>query len=138
MLVKLLLVLVVSLRIISGSKTSLFERVRESEEDDLSLLITALSSKLGVSTYDGRSTQLNCLAALVDPLHHHVLSGNFFKRLGKVPVYKIFISESEDLISPNYVTLSSIRQARKQGCKAYLILLANGLQLARFLRFVDR
>nr|QEI46869.1 ionotropic receptor 68a [Galleria mellonella] len=55
-----------------------------------------------------------------------------------VPLVMIVVEEFEDLLSPNFDTLESLREARKEGCDPYLILLANGLQTSRLLRFGDR
>lgn len=48
------------------------------------------------------------------------------------------VEDREDLLSPNYYTLESLRAARKDGCNVYIILLANGFQAARLLKFGDR
>lgn len=48
------------------------------------------------------------------------------------------MEDYEDLLSPNFDTLESLRETRKDGCNVYVILLANGLQTARLLRFGDR
>ncbi|GBP17202.1 Glutamate receptor ionotropic, delta-2 [Eumeta japonica] len=51
---------------------------------------------------------------------------------------QIVVAEYEDLLSPNYLTLESLRRARKDGCNLYVIFLANALQTTRLLRFGDR
>jgi hypothetical protein len=48
------------------------------------------------------------------------------------------VEDYEDLLSPNFDTLESLREARRDGCNVYIILLANGYQTARLLRFGDR
>nr|AXF48871.1 ionotropic receptor IR40 [Lobesia botrana] len=55
-----------------------------------------------------------------------------------VTIVMTVVEEYEDLLSPNFDTLESLRQARKDGCNVYVILLANGLQASRLLRFGDR
>ncbi|XP_045491721.1 glutamate receptor ionotropic, kainate glr-3 [Colias croceus] len=55
-----------------------------------------------------------------------------------MPFVTIVVEEREDLLSPNFYTLESIRQAKKDGCNVYLIILANGLQATRLLTFGDR
>ena len=47
------------------------------------------------------------------------------------------VQDNEDLLSPNYRTLKVIRQVRKEGCRSYFLLFANGIQLARLFRFGD-
>ncbi|KOB69888.1 putative chemosensory ionotropic receptor IR68a, partial [Operophtera brumata] len=55
------------------------------------------------------------------------------------PVYlNIVVEEREDLLSPNFITLESLREVRRAGCNVYVILLANGFQASRLLRFGDR
>lgn len=51
---------------------------------------------------------------------------------------KIHVPESEDLFSPKSSIQQSLEQGKKQGCQLYLILLANGLQTARLLKYGDR
>lgn len=48
------------------------------------------------------------------------------------------VEEHEDLLSPNFNTLESLREARRDGCNMYVIFLANGLQVSRLLKFGDR
>ncbi|XP_039292533.1 uncharacterized protein LOC111064372 [Nilaparvata lugens] len=52
--------------------------------------------------------------------------------------FQVLIDEAEDLLAPNYKTLVMIQEIRRAGCNVYFILLANGDQAARFLRFGDR
>ena len=50
---------------------------------------------------------------------------------------QVMVQDNEDLLSPNYRTLKVIRQVRKEGCRSYFLLFANGIQLARLFRFGD-
>lgn len=51
---------------------------------------------------------------------------------------QILVNESEDLLSPNYDTVKVIHEVKKNSCNLYVIFLANGEQIARFLEFGDR
>lgn len=48
------------------------------------------------------------------------------------------VEDYEDLLSPNFITLESLREARKEGCNVYVVMLANGVQAVRLLKFGDR
>ncbi|XP_066996219.2 ionotropic receptor 21a [Anabrus simplex] len=48
------------------------------------------------------------------------------------------VSENEDLLEPNYKTLSVVEKVRHCGCQIYIILISNGWQLSRLLRYGDR
>lgn len=52
--------------------------------------------------------------------------------------FQVKIEESEDLLAPNYWTVKTIQKVRAEGCNFYIILLANGNQAFRFLRFGDK
>ncbi|PSN33061.1 Ionotropic receptor 68a [Blattella germanica] len=80
---------------------------------------------------------INCLAIINDDIHQDVFGGYFFKQL-HLPYYKVLIQEKEDLQSPNFKTLSVIRQVKRSGCKVYILLISNGSKVARFLKFGDR
>ncbi|XP_047988207.1 glutamate receptor ionotropic, delta-2 [Leguminivora glycinivorella] len=82
---------------------------------------------------------VTCAAVVCDAAHLGVWRGALWRRLSPpLPVVMIVVEEYEDLLSPNFDTLEALRQARKDGCNVYVILLANGLQAARLLRFGDR
>lgn len=48
------------------------------------------------------------------------------------------MKDSEDLLAPNYRSVKVIEEVRRAGCNVILILLANGDQASRLLRFGDR
>ncbi|CAG2059415.1 unnamed protein product [Timema podura] len=79
-----------------------------------------------------------CLGIITDQAHQDVFNTAFFRKLGDTPYLKVLVKDNEDLLSPNYGTLEVIRQIRKDGCHSYVILLSNGAQMARLLRFGDR
>lgn len=83
-------------------------------------------------------SDLNCLAVICDETYQDVFGRHFFDKMNEVPFYKVLVSDSEDLLSPDYDTLSTIRKIRRNGCHTYVILMANGNQVGRLLRFGDR
>ncbi|XP_075969996.1 ionotropic receptor 68a [Anticarsia gemmatalis] len=85
-----------------------------------------------------KNYEVTCMSIICDEVYLNVFSGALFRRTAAVPFVMTVVEDYEDLLSPNFVTLESLREARKEGCNVYVILLANGLQAARLLRFGDR
>ncbi|XP_045783233.1 glutamate receptor ionotropic, kainate glr-3 [Maniola jurtina] len=85
-----------------------------------------------------RNDIVTCVTIVCDTVYLSVFEGALFKRTITVPFVIVVVKESEDLLSPNFDTLESLRESRKDGCNVYIIILANGLQLTRLLRFGDR
>lgn len=52
--------------------------------------------------------------------------------------FQIFVEEYEDLLAPQDDIQEVLAEANEMDCQMYIILLANGLECARFLRFGDR
>nr|QEE82777.1 ionotropic receptor 3 [Conogethes pinicolalis] len=82
--------------------------------------------------------EITCMTFVCDAVYLNVFDGDLFKRTAAVPIVMIVVEDYEDLLSPNFDTLESLREARKDGCNVYVIFLANGLQTSRLLRFGDR
>ncbi|XP_054260470.1 ionotropic receptor 21a-like [Macrosteles quadrilineatus] len=55
-----------------------------------------------------------------------------------IPVFLVLVKEAEDLLAPNYHTVRVMEQVRRDNCNLYIILLANGRQAVRLLRFGDK
>ncbi|XP_052737668.1 glutamate receptor ionotropic, kainate glr-3, partial [Bicyclus anynana] len=85
-----------------------------------------------------RTDAVTCVTVVCDTVYLSVFEGTLFRRTITVPFVMIVVEESEDLLSPNFDTLESLRESRKDGCNVYVIILANGLQVTRLLRFGDR
>ncbi|XP_049867277.1 glutamate receptor ionotropic, kainate glr-3 [Pectinophora gossypiella] len=85
-----------------------------------------------------RKHDVTCFAFICDPIYLNVFNGALFRRTFAVPYVMTVVEEYEDLLSPNFDTLESLREVRRDGCNVYVILLANGLQTTRLLRFGDR
>ncbi|XP_050319942.1 glutamate receptor ionotropic, kainate glr-3 [Bactrocera neohumeralis] len=52
--------------------------------------------------------------------------------------YFLNVPPTEDLLAPNYQMVRVLKQIRKQNCEFMLVTLLNGLQVQRFLRFVEK
>ncbi|KAJ8725946.1 hypothetical protein PYW08_004131 [Mythimna loreyi] len=102
------------------------------ERKDLDYLLIDLLNVLA------RDYEVTCVAIICDEVYLNVFAGPLFRRTARVPYVMTVVEDYEDLLSPNFVTLESLRAARKEGCNVYVILLANGLQASRLLRFGDR
>ncbi|GAB0087754.1 Ionotropic glutamate receptor [Sergentomyia squamirostris] len=97
---------------------------------DLDTLTTSILLKLDPG---------NCFAIITDQQYYQILRENLFtKGTEEFPIYVVLVSDSEDLLSPNYKTVKMLQEIRKAGCQAYVIYLANGIQMERFFRFGDR
>lgn len=80
----------------------------------------------------------HCYACITDPLNENTLSGKFFSLIKQFPWYVVTVSDSEDLYAPNYRTVAALKEIRANKCDVYVILLQNGIQAERFLRFGDK
>lgn len=96
---------------------------------DLEPLVTAIILK---------APNFKCMAVICDEIYQDVFGSHFFDRIKHATFFKILVAETEDLLSPNYNTLSTIRKIRRNSCQTYVILLSNGEQVKRFLRFGDK
>lgn len=79
-----------------------------------------------------------CLSFITDEVYLNLFRGEWFNTFINSSYLVVVVKSNEDLLSPNYETLKSIRQVRKDGCQAYILLISNGIQLSRFLQFGDR
>lgn len=118
------------LRCCSSDDTSL-NRILRSEE--LFESIELLSSDLLYQMDSG-----HCYVLVTDPLYSEILQVKLFTEIERSSYFVIQVRFSEDLMSPRNATVAALREAHRSGCGCYLIYLANGIQMIRFLRFVDR
>ncbi|KAJ2953036.1 hypothetical protein O0L34_g7426 [Tuta absoluta] len=125
-----LFVLVMLISSTQGDSSTIYKELQE--DKDLEFLLIDLLNGL-IKKHD-----VTCVAFICDPVYLNVFEGALFKRTRRVPYVMTVVEEYEDLLSPNYDTLESLREVRKEGCNVYVILLANTLQTTRLLRFGDR
>lgn len=81
----------------------------------------------------------HCYTLITDPLYLAILRSELFQELShssyfviNVPFNEDFLQTTEDKI------INTLKEANKVGCKCYLIYLANGNQMERFFRFINR
>ncbi|CAH0554746.1 unnamed protein product [Brassicogethes aeneus] len=81
----------------------------------------------------------NCIAVITDPMNNEIFITEWYKRFGLfISFIMINIEENEDLLTPYENTKESLMLAKTEGCQLYIILLSNGMQLSRLLRYGDR
>ena len=80
-----------------------------------------------------------CVVLLSDDIYSGTFSKSWFRRFGPYITFIVLnVEEYEDLLSPFDETKSALTTAKNEGCQMYIILVSNGLQVARLLRFGDR
>lgn len=119
-----------SFRSCSSDSISL-DKILRSEEmfENIELLSSDLLYKLDAG---------HCYTLITDPLYSEILQIKLFNAIGRSTYFVIQIPFNEDMMSPRNATLRALREAHRAGCSCYLIYLANGIQLSRFLKFIDR
>ncbi|XP_063218686.1 ionotropic receptor 21a-like [Bacillus rossius redtenbacheri] len=79
----------------------------------------------------------SCAALISDRANQDIFSSKIFGNL-KLSYLKVLVDEKEDLLSPNYITLRVVEKIYSSNCSIYIILLSNGNQMSRFLKFSER
>uniref|UniRef100_A0A3F2ZDA7 Ionotropic glutamate receptor L-glutamate and glycine-binding domain-containing protein n=1 Tax=Lutzomyia longipalpis TaxID=7200 RepID=A0A3F2ZDA7_LUTLO len=111
-----------------GSKENTFNKFNL--HDGLDTLTTSILSKLDPKV---------CFAILTDRQYYDILRESIFRSgTESYPVYLVLVSDSDDLLSPNYRTVRMLQEMRRVDCGVYVIYLANGIQMERFFRFGDK
>lgn len=80
----------------------------------------------------------HCYTIITDPLYQEILQPKLFQEISESTYFVLKIPFNEDMLNPNEKMLLTLHEARTAGCRCYLIYLANGIQMERFLRFIDR
>ncbi|XP_053663227.1 uncharacterized protein LOC128712357 [Anopheles marshallii] len=80
----------------------------------------------------------HCYAILFDEVYESVLNEYFFHRIHRAARYIVKIAEDEDTFNPRPGLKCILENIRRVGCGGYVILMANGIQLERLLRFGDK
>lgn len=79
----------------------------------------------------------HCYTLITDPLYQNILQPDFFKGVERSSYFIIRVPFHENMSSPEASVLKPLTEARRTDCQTYLIYLANGIQMERFLRFID-
>lgn len=80
----------------------------------------------------------HCYTVITDPLYQEILVPKLFRDISHSAYFVVKIPFNEDMLRPNLHIQITLQEARKAGCRCYLMFLANGIQMERFLRFIDR
>lgn len=115
----------------SKCEEAYIEKILRSEEvfENIGILTTDLLYKIDPG---------HCYTLITDPLYFNLLQPKLFQELGRSTYFVIRVRFNEDMITPKNKTIATLRAARRAGCRCYLIYLANGIQMSRFLRYIDR
>lgn len=114
----------------TGDKSSLDKILRTEEMLEH---ITVLTTDLLYKLHPG-----HCYTLITDPLYQEILLPKLFREIGHSTYFVVKIPFNEDMLMPNLHIQITLEEARKAGCRCYLMYLANGIQMERFLRFIDR
>lgn len=79
----------------------------------------------------------HCYTIITDPLYEPILKEEFFKGMQKYSYFIVNVPFNEDMYSPDVSIKETLMEARKSGRKLYLIYLSNGIQMQRFVRYID-
>lgn len=117
-------------RFCCGDDASL-EKILRTEEtfESIGLLSSDLLYKLDPG---------HCYTLVTDPLYSDILQVKLFREISRSTYFVVRVRFNEDLMTPKNDTMAALDEANKAGCQCYLIYLANGIQMSRFLRFIDR
>ncbi|VEN59913.1 unnamed protein product [Callosobruchus maculatus] len=108
-----------------------FENVSEHDDGSLGLLLQEIMLKT-LEPY-------KCISITMDPIYSEIFDTQWFEKFSTAVSYiTIHVEENEDLLSPNDETRRSLMLAKKDSCQLYIILIANGIEAARLLRFGER
>ncbi|KAJ6650184.1 Glutamate receptor ionotropic, delta-1, partial [Pseudolycoriella hygida] len=80
----------------------------------------------------------DCYAIVTDKIYQSILSAKLFKSVSQTTYLIVLVPDFMDTLRPEPIFLLSLMQAQRSGCGTFLIYLANGIQMERFLRFVDQ
>lgn len=80
----------------------------------------------------------HCYTLVTDPLYGEILQAKLFQEISRSTYFVVRVRFNEDMMSPKNDTMAALKEAYKAGCKCYLIYLSNGIQMNRFLKFIDR
>ncbi|XP_055912429.1 ionotropic receptor 21a [Eupeodes corollae] len=98
--------------------------------EELSLLVSEIMHKTNV---------FRCFAIITDDTYYKIFGQTVFEKYRRKLNSNFFlkISDTEDLMAPNYQTVRVLKEIRAQNCDLHIIMLSNGNQVRRFLMFVD-
>ncbi|XP_004536241.2 uncharacterized protein LOC101451173 [Ceratitis capitata] len=92
-----------------------------------------------LTTLLGAARIERCFVIITDNTYQALYDSSFFRNQ-RTPGAYFFIKvlPTEDLLAPNYQTVRVLKKIRAQNCEFVFVTLLNGLQVKRFLRFVEK
>lgn len=107
------------------------EKIMRTENlfDDVELLSTELLYRMNSG---------HCYTIVTDSLYREILTAKLFRTIERSAYFVVLVPFNEDMLEPNKQMMATLQEANKSGCRCYLIYLANGIQMERFLRFIDQ
>lgn len=80
-----------------------------------------------------------CFTIVTDSWYQTLYDKYFFEYSRQALSYLyVHVKASEDLLSPNYQTVRVLKQIKAFNCDLHFVTLLNGLQVKRFLMFVEK
>ncbi|XP_058056649.1 uncharacterized protein LOC131208023 [Anopheles bellator] len=105
------------------------QRLRNNPQPELGELVLDLVEKMS----PGR-----CYVFVFDSVYEPIFGMELFDRVARVSRFVVKIPPEEDTLNPRPALRCSLEAIRKVGCAGYVMLLANGIQMERLLRFGDK
>uniref|UniRef100_A0A1B0BS36 Ionotropic glutamate receptor C-terminal domain-containing protein n=1 Tax=Glossina palpalis gambiensis TaxID=67801 RepID=A0A1B0BS36_9MUSC len=86
------------------------------------------------------ASQVERCFMIVTDSWYQTLYDNYFFEYSRQPLSYLYVhvKASEDLLSPNYQTVRVLKQIKAFNCDLHFVTLLNGLQVKRFLMFVEK
>lgn len=79
-----------------------------------------------------------CYAIITDPMYQDILQRKLVQEIQRSTYFIINVPFNEDMLKPESKIQQSLNEARTSGCQVYVIYLSNGIQMRRFLQFIDK
>ncbi|XP_023290398.1 ionotropic receptor 21a-like isoform X2 [Orussus abietinus] len=74
---------------------------------------------------------------VLDSYYSKSMGDAWMKEIYLLPLYVVVIRDNEDFFPPKTRLQKILNESKKAGCNAYVILVANGLQVSRLLQFAE-
>ncbi|XP_056639121.1 uncharacterized protein LOC130446737 isoform X1 [Diorhabda sublineata] len=109
----------------------ILQDIKESTHDSFGLLLQEIMI---------RTLQPNkCVVIFIDDSYLHVFDIRWFKRFGFLLTFIVIkVNEYDDLYAPEPEIQFSLLNSKLNGCQLYIILISNGIQMRRLLKYCDR
>ncbi|XP_043282722.1 ionotropic receptor 21a [Venturia canescens] len=86
---------------------------------------------------DEISNRSECMVFVFDAYYRRLIHHNRIRKSKLMPIYSIEIRENEIFLPPKNRVEMILEQSKRAACDAYVILVANGLQVTQFLQYAE-